>query len=175
MTTHNEALPSGSLITPSVDPRSAILAALEEEHRLYCRLLILAQAKRGALLAGDVDRLAPLVREIEGIAATLTDLEADRRAGVAQLAGGELLDDSFATLAPQFTGDDRARLDGLRDRLREVVERLRIVNDLNAALVRQALSFTEQWARLVRAALPATYTLNGAVVGLPAGGRAWCA
>lgn len=164
----------GLPLPQSADPRDAILAVLEEEHRLYRRLAAVAEAKRDALLANDVDALTPLVREMEGIAAAVERLEDDRLDHVARLtsgAGG--VDDTISSLLPYFGGPARDRLEDLRGGMRETLARVRTLNELNAALVRQALTFTDQWSRLIRAALPATYAPTGAVAQATSGGRSW--
>ncbi len=174
MNTYNQ--PVTTIVSPARggSPQAVILAILGEELRLYQRLIIVAEQKRDALLASDVDTLAPLVRETEGVAAVLTRLEDDRLAQVGLLAGENTpVDDTFDALTVHFSGNARTRLGELREGLRESVQRLRILNELNTALVRQALTFTEQWSRLVRAALPATYNLSGTTVGPMIAARTW--
>ena len=173
----NAHIQPGTVLIPAsrtASPQTVILAILDEELRLHQRLIAVAERKRDALLASDVETLALLVRETEGIVAAVTRLEDDCIAQVALLVGDDApVDDTFAALAPYFTGKARHRLSGLCEGLREAVQRLRALNELNTALVRQALTFTEQWTRLVRAGLPATYDPNGATVGPPIAGRTW--
>lgn len=159
---------------PAADAPSAILAILDEEHRLYRRMVAVAEAKRDALLANDAEALTPIVREMEGIALAVEGLEQERMAQVAVLAGGaEYADESFSALRRYFSGNELLRLETVRGQLREAVGRVRAVNQLNAALVQQALVFTDQWVRLVRASMPATYANSGAMVGPHGGGRSW--
>ncbi len=158
-----------------------LLDLLDEELRCCRRMVALAKAQRDAMLAGDVAALAPIVREMEGLAAALARLEEERvahagfppsppaplpragegwpKAGV-RAAGGE-----GQTEAAQ------ARLEELRAALRTALAELRALNDTNAALARRALASTEQALRLLHAALPATYEASGALHPTSAGVR----
>jgi hypothetical protein len=160
-------------MSADITPQAAILTILEEEQRLYDRLIAVAEAKRDALVTGDVDACALLVREMDVLMSAVDRLEDDRIAQVALLAP-EGAPENFAALVPHFRGEALGRLESLREGLRAALSRLRALNDVNAALVRHALVMTEQWSRFVRAALPATYAPSGAVVG-PAllHGRTW--
>ncbi|MFN8558717.1 MAG: flagellar protein FlgN [Dehalococcoidia bacterium] len=121
------------------------------------------------LLLSDIEALTLLVREMESVAARCERLEQQRLAAAGHLM--DPLDESFDALAPYFVGDQRVRLTGLRDDLRDSVGRLRDLNGMNAALVQQAVLVTDQWLRLLRASSPATYTRAGALSGAPTGTR----
>jgi flagellar biosynthesis/type III secretory pathway chaperone len=160
-------------MTMLIEPQSAILTILAEEHRLYGRLITVAEAKRDALLTADTDGLGTLVREMEGITVAIERLEDERMAQVRLLAGEDSTDATITALAPHFTGAALTRLEQLRGELRDAVARLRTVNDTNTALVRQALTFSDQWSRLIRAAMPATYAATGAVSTPQTVSRSW--
>lgn len=161
-------------MTTATDPRAGIFVVLEEEHRRYQRLIAVAEGERDALVIADIDALAPLVREMEGITTAIERLEQERIALVARLVGGAAApSDTFAALMPHFDAAARLRLEDLRTKLREALQALRALNDLNATLLRQALGVTDQWYRLARTALSATYTPAGAVVAPQAVTRHW--
>ena len=164
-------------MTGAVATSMTLLDLLDEELRCCRRMVALAAAQRDAMLAGDVAALAPIVREMEGVAAALARLEEERAAHAAALpspltplprageggpkggvrvhwAGGE-----------GQTEAEQARLEGLRAALRAALAELRALNDANAALARRALTATEQALRLLQAALPATYAANGTLRG----------
>ena len=143
-------------------PETDILDILAEEHRLYARLIAVAEAKRAALLSADTESLVPLVREMEGIIRQIERLEDERLACVARLTDGAAVE-TISALLPYVDGETRTRLALLRGQLREDITRLRALNDTNTALVRQALAFSDQWARLIRAALPGTYAATGTI------------
>ncbi len=144
--------------------QTEVLELLAEQERLHRRMLPLAEAKRAALLANDVEALAPLVRELEVLAAAAIDAERQRLALVAQLTGrAPEVEVSFDELADCYRGAERELLTGLRAALRTALAALKGVNDANAALVRQALSITRQQSRLLTGGLPATYAASGAV------------
>jgi flagellar biosynthesis/type III secretory pathway chaperone len=159
-------------MTPTITPETAILDILAAEHRLYARLLTIAEAKRAALLRADTDALVPLVREMEGIILQVEQLEDERLACVARLADGAVVE-TISALLPYFSGESRGRIEMLREQLRDDIARLRTVNETNSALVRQALSFSDQWVRLIRAATPGTYAATGMVTAQPAVTRQW--
>lgn len=135
---------------------------LAEELRCCRRMVALAEAQRDAMLAGEVETLAPAVREMEGLATALARLEEER---IARWAA--------ATAAADPSAAEQARLRELRTALHTTLAALRVLNDANATLARRALAFTEQALRLLHAALPATYEANGALRGPEAVRRTW--
>jgi flagellar biosynthesis/type III secretory pathway chaperone len=158
-------------MTTRTDPRTTILDLLAGELRLYQRLITVAEAKRAALLHADVDGLLELVREMEGLTVQVERLEDERLAAASYLTGGT--EDTVSALLPYFAGDARWRLEELRDALRAALTRLRNLNESNNALVRQALTFSDQWLRLIRAASPSTYAASGVVTAQQTVTRQW--
>lgn len=158
------------------DNQAAIIALMEEEHRLCSRLLAVAEAQRQALLLQDVETLPALVREMEGIGSAVEQIEAGRLEEMARFTGSsETTSVPLSTVVGRFTGPDRTRVEQLRDDLAAVIQRVHTVNQSNAALVRRALDITEQQAHLLEAAVPATYSTTGARMGPEASARAWWA
>lgn len=153
-------------------PEANILDILAEEHRLYTRLIAVAEAKREALITADPEALVPLVREMEGIIRQVEQLEEERLAHVACLTDGAA-GETISALLPHVDERVRMRLELLRDQLRADVARLRAINDTNTALVRQALAFSEQWARLLHTTLPSTYAATGAIQAPAHATRQW--
>lgn len=151
------------MTAPAVsNPCAAIIHGLEQQLHLYRRLVSLAEAKREALIAADIDRLNLLVRETEGFAHLTAGLEADRRACVARLTGSA--ETRLTELAEHFEGAERDRLESVRATLRDTITRLRNLNNINADLVRQAQIVADGHMRLFRAAMPATYGASGTTV-----------
>ncbi len=149
-----------------------LLDLLAEELRCCRRMVALAAAQRDAMLAGDVAALAPAVREMEGLAATLTRLEEERAAASSLTPAGG----TGPVLGRGGEGEgqaDQARLAELRAALRAALTELRALNDANAVLARRALTSTEQALRLLHAALPATYAANGTLRGPEAVRQIW--
>lgn len=160
----------------STEARSAILTILDEQYRIYQRLITVAEQEQQALLADDAQTLAPLVWEMEALAGAVERLERDRITHVQTLTGepdGTRL--TLRDLAHQFAGEERDRLESAGERLRAALVCLRALNDTNAALVRQAVTFADQWIRLLNTAVPATYAASGIVLNPPVQGRAWVA
>src|SRR5579875_2571579 len=105
---------------------AAILAILDEEHRLCQRLLDVAEEQRAALLASDVEALAPTVREMEGLARRVEALEKQRLGHVAVLTGARQGENpGLAALGAYFEGADRERLACLGEALRAALLRVR--------------------------------------------------
>ncbi len=150
-------------MTGNDDPREAILHLLAEQARLCGLMIPVAEAKRAALLVSDAEGLAPLVREMESLAARAAEAERERLAQTSRLLGGVDPVVAFDVLAARYDGAGRERLAGLRDALRAALSVLKSLNDSNAALVRQALAITRQQARLLTGGLPATYSAAGVV------------
>jgi flagellar biosynthesis/type III secretory pathway chaperone len=155
---------------------AAILAILDEEHRLCTRLLDVAEAQRVALLAGDVEALAPTVRELEGLSRRIDGLEKQRLAHVAAITGGRPgANPGFGALAEFFEGAERDRLACLGEALQASLLRVRIVNDANAALIRQAQTLATDLARTLKASLPKTYAPSGEAIAPRPLVRSWSA
>ncbi len=163
--------------TAAVTPLT-LLDLLGEELRCCRRMVTLANVQRDAMLAGDVETLAPAVREMEALAAVLARLEEERVAQAATLtpalghppADPPALPGGFGRASPARgsgaggegkTKAEQARVEELRGALRAALTELRALNDTNAALARRALASTEQALRLLHAALPATYEASG--------------
>ncbi len=158
------------------DSGAAVLSLLEEEGRLSRRMLRVAKAKREALLAADTETLAPLVRELEGISARLAQLEHDRAAHAAAVAGAAPgTPVGWRELAGRMSEPAAARLEALRAELLESLQELRTVNDGNARLVRQAIDLNERYARLLRRAAAPTYEARGTLKPAAPRQRAWSA
>lgn len=155
---------------------AAVIALLDEEHRLCARLLEVAEAQRVALLAADVEALAPTVREMEGLARRVDALEKQRLAHVAAITGARSgANPGFAALEPYFEGQERERLACLGEALRASLLRVRIINDANAALIRQAQTLAADLARTLKAGLPKTYAPSGEAVAPRPLVRSWSA
>jgi flagellar biosynthesis/type III secretory pathway chaperone len=155
----------------TVTPQQAILDLLDQEYRLYTRLIALAELQRDALVENDIDALTPLVRELDGVSLQIVRLEQQRTAHVGAITGDP--ESSVSALAPYFEPSAREQLEHLRDDLRGAMARLRALNDLNAGLIHHAIEISTRWSRLLRAAMPATYAATGTVVGPRTAGREW--
>lgn len=156
----------------STPPTATLFALLEEQYHTCIRLLSVAEAQRTALLRADVDALAPLVREMQGLALTLDELEERRLQQVARLTGGDGgVNPALRTLETYFDEEERERLARLAGELRASVLEVRAVNDANAGLIHQAMGLSEQLARVLNSALPSTYTPGGLAAGTRDGVR----
>jgi len=153
---------------------AAVLAILDEEQRLCTRLLDVAEAQRAALLASNVEALAPAVREMEGLSLRMNALEKQRMAHVALLTGARSGENpGLAALAAVLDSPDRERLLCLGEGLRASLLRVQIVNDANAALIRQAQTLAGDLSRTLKNALPKTYAHSGAAVAPRLIARSW--
>ena len=153
---------------------SAVLAILDEEQRLCTRLLEVAEEQRAALLASNVAALAPAVREMEGISLRMDALEKQRMAHVALLTGARPGENpGLAALAAVFESPERELLLCLGEGLRALLLRVRIINDANAALIRQAQTLAGDLSRTLNSALPKTYAPSGAAVAPRLIARSW--
>jgi flagellar biosynthesis/type III secretory pathway chaperone len=164
-------------MTAVLDPKAGILDILAQQCVLHRRLLRVAEAQREALLAADVDRLAPLSREMEGITADVERLERERLGLVRRMTGTEDGGTvSWSELEPRFGAAGATRLRELRAEMLELLQRVRTTNDNNAALIRRAQSFGERWLRLLHGLIPAaTYEAHGSVQPRRTVRRAWVA
>ncbi|MGE4157664.1 MAG: flagellar protein FlgN [Planctomycetota bacterium] len=120
---------------------SKLSLVVEAEIRNYEQLRDLERLKRAELIAGRHQSLGEILAEEEGLASTLRNLEARRRALQDAWAASRGLKGqcTLGDIAGMVEGPEGIRLAGLRKRLKDLSLELNRENEGNSVLVRQSL------------------------------------
>jgi len=130
---------------------TALKYVLELERVALERLIALADAENGALVANDRGALVGAVHEQERHLASMAELERSRALSAVALAQALSLPESssLAALCDALPGDLAVVGRRLHDDLRDLASRLSQINRENDALVRQALHYTQHSVSLL--------------------------
>lgn len=120
---------------------------LQSELGLHRRLLGIAEGKRDTIVAGDIEVFSNLLKQEQEMLEQGQQLRHIRETIMNALAKEISIDVSnlrMAQILEQAPEPLRQELAGLQGNLRELLERLRDVNDRNMVLIRQSLSFVKE-------------------------------
>lgn len=118
----------------------------KEEKVLKSFLTLLNQQKRH-LLSNEIDHFRGTLQRQETLIDEIKNLETQRVAKVRQLAAAEGMREDEVTLTHLIEvtlGDLSEELRGLKDRLSQLVEKIRRANRVNQMLIKRSLNFIEQ-------------------------------
>nr|WP_236587704.1 flagellar protein FlgN [Tumebacillus amylolyticus] len=125
-------------------PLFSVVEALLREHQ---QLLELAERKKKVLVENDMDSLNAIVQEETGHIHRIERLESERQGAGRLLAvrAGLRPDQLTAQRVAEFaeTPEERARITQLTEKLRDVILKLKDLNDLNQMLIQQSLDFIQ--------------------------------
>jgi len=124
---------------------------LDREAGLHERLLVAAEAKRQAILKGDLPAMEQLLREEQTLLGEVEREEKSREAlaGRARASLGLPADARLAALIEKAGDPLGARLAAVRERLRAALDKLRYRTRQNAELLRASLQHVEAFLRTV--------------------------
>jgi len=124
------------------------LAYLEREEAYQSELLEMVQLVRQCLIQGDVARLQTVVREAEDLGRVGAEMERERRELLAEAAVALRMPSArgltVRRIAQHLRPDHRRRLVERAEKVRDLVERVRRLNEGNAMLVRHHLELLRQ-------------------------------
>lgn len=130
----------------------ALARVLEKEADLHESLIVAAEHKRNAIIEGDLSAMETLLRHEQNLAAEIEAAERERIAIVEKaraafaLPAGEI---KLVTLIEKADSSDKTRLQELRERLREILNRLRYRTRQNAELLKASLDHVHTFLKLV--------------------------
>ena len=129
----------------------ALLTSLSEhlksELGIHRQLLDIAEEKRDTIVAGDIQIFSNLLKKEQEVLDQGQQLRQTREGIMLNLAKAVAVDVSnlhMAQILEQAPEPLRQELAGLQGNLKELLERLRDINDRNMVLIRQSLSFVKE-------------------------------
>lgn len=142
-----------------------LLGVLEEEEKQYQRLIELNDIKRDSVINANIEELGKVTTQEQEIASTLLNLSNKR---------GEILNDMATVLGKEpkdmtinkmigyleSQPEEQNLLISRRDRLLEAGTQMRMLNQQNEALLKQALEMVEFDLTLLRSMRQAPETAN---------------
>lgn len=160
-----------------------LIRVLGQESDLYEELLKLSSEKTPVIVTGDLQRLAKITDEEQGIVAKISKLEKERVQNMKDIA--IVLNKDVTTLkltdlvrTLEKRPSEQMQLAAERDRLRDIVDRVKRVNSQNQELLQGSLEMVQFEMNILQAERRAPETANytkaagtsGAAIGVSTGG-----
>ncbi len=120
---------------------------LKSELGLHRQLLGIAEEKRDTIVAGDIQIFSDLLKQEQQMLEEGQQLRHIREAlmiGLAREVSVDVDKLRMAQILERAPEELRKELSGLQGSLKELLERLRDVNDRNMVLIRQSLTFVKE-------------------------------
>ena len=160
-----------------------LIEVLGQESGLYEELLKLSGSKTPVIVAGDLDRLTVITDDEQRVVEKLASLDRKRQQSMKDIA--DVLNKDVRTLTitdliallKKRPGEAQA-LARERDRLKDVADRVRLVNEQNQKLLQSSLEMVQFEMNILQATKQAPETANytrqagssGELIGYTAGG-----
>lgn len=160
-----------------------LMKTLEDEIVEYTKLLELTKKKTPAIIAGNIEELRKITDEEQAVADVLVNLDAKRASVTKDIA--EVLNTDVESLKLSVLIDilakqpsEQRRLAEIKDRLKSVVDSVKMINDQNRELIKHSLEMVEFDMNLIKSMRQAPETGNygrgavsdGSVLGGSVGG-----
>lgn len=142
-----------------------LLEVLGEEEKQYQMLIELSSVKSDAIIRADIEKLGEVTTREQDAASVLLNLS-NKRTGVLKDMATVLGKDPEEMTVNKMVGylenqpEEQKKLAECRDRLLEVGTQMRILNQQNEALLKQALEMVEFDLTLLRSMRQAPETAN---------------
>lgn len=142
-----------------------LIRVLGQESDLYEELLKLSSEKTPVIVTGDLQRLAKITDEEQGIVAKISKLEKERVQNMKDIA--IVLNKDVTTLkltdlvrTLEKRPSEQMQLAAERDRLRDIVDRVKRVNSQNQELLQGSLEMVQFEMNILQTAGRAPETAN---------------
>lgn len=125
-----------------------LIITLEQEKQYYNELLAMGEAKTDIIIKGDISALNELTMEEQQLASQVLKIDKKREEIINDIAivtnknVDELTINNLATLLAKQE-KEHSQLNDLKDDIREVVERLQVINDRNKILLKESLEYID--------------------------------
>ncbi len=121
-----------------------LMNTLKQEDEEYKKLVAVAQEKTDAIIKADIEQLRKITEEEQTIMARIFPLEKKREENAKDIATvlnrpAEILTVSYLLELMDKQPDVRERLGGIHDSLKDTVNQLARINDINQGLLKEAL------------------------------------
>ena len=142
-----------------------LMTTLENEITEYGKLLKLTQKKTPIIIKGDIEQLRIVTDEEQSVADAIAALDVKRASVTKDIA--EVLNKDVESLKLSLLIDllgkqpeEQKRLADITDRLKTVVNSVKMVNDQNAELIKHSLEMVEFDLNLIKSMRQAPETNN---------------
>ncbi|GMQ58057.1 hypothetical protein AN1V17_24520 [Vallitalea sediminicola] len=125
-----------------------LIITLEDEKQCYKKLLTVGEAKTEIIIKGDISALNELTREEQQMASHVIRIDKKREEIINDIAivtnkdSDELTINNLAVLLAKQE-KEHSKLNNLKEDIREVVERLQVINDRNKILLKESLDYID--------------------------------
>jgi flagellar biosynthesis/type III secretory pathway chaperone len=123
-----------------------VIEVLEQLAEVHEQLIECAETKKAAIIANDIDALSRVTASESRLIARIAELDRQRHERSVQVFSDHGFNTSEGVTLNRLYGvvfnpDQRARLQQAEARLRERLERLRQLNDLNQQLLKMSIDY----------------------------------
>ncbi len=133
-----------------------LVDVLEEQVSLYEELLVLSKEKKKAIINNNIDLLQQITSAEVVITNKTQKLEKDRMESVSDIAlvlGKSEKDLTIYKIIELVnTDEDKAKIKNVADKIKKVIDELKIENDNNHALLKTALDYIDFNLNVIRSA-----------------------
>ena len=142
-----------------------LISVLDGENTEYEKLVTLSESKTSAIVAGDIENLGKIMEEEQEIVGRIQGMEKKRDKLLADIANVVNRDVETLKLIDliqmlESMPDQQQKLQGVQKHLRETIDRLKEVNDVNQQLLSERLDMVEFNLNMIRAMKSAPQTAN---------------
>ena len=142
-----------------------LITTLEMEITEYTKLLELSEKKTPIIVKGDIEKLRKITDDEQGVADRIVNLDSKRAEITKDIAGVLNTDVETLTLSVLIQVLERRpveqqQLAGVRDRLKTVVDSVKMVNGNNMELINRSLEMVEFDLNLMKSMRQAPETNN---------------
>ena len=142
-----------------------LIDVLDGENTQYEKLVTLAESKTPVIVAGDIENLGKIMEEEQEIVGRIQTMEKQRDKFLADIANVVNRDVETLKLIDliqmlESMPDQQQKLQDVQKHLRETIDRLKEVNDINQQLLSERLDMVEFNLNMIRAMKSAPQTAN---------------
>lgn len=136
-----------------------LIKVLDYENKLYRKLLSIAESKTDIIINGELESLQNLIGKEQKLTDELGRLNNVREQIIEQIAAGAGKNPKELTLSELeqlFPGERAEKLSSLKEKLKDIIGKLNVKNDLNQKLIQNALDYVEFSLNLITQPVPQT-------------------
>ncbi len=142
-----------------------LIDVLDGENTQYEKLVTLAESKTPVIVAGDIENLGKIMEEEQEIVGRIQTMEKQRDKFLADIANVVNRDVETLKLIDliqmlESMPDQQQKLQDVQKHLRETIDKLKEVNDINQQLLSERLDMVEFNLNMIRAMKSAPQTAN---------------
>lgn len=123
-----------------------LIKVLDYENRLYTQLYSIAESKTEIIIKGETDNLQAVVGKEQRLISELNRLNDAREQIVEQIGkktGKSHNEVAISDIIKELPENEAERLRNVKEKLKETIYKLKIKNDLNQKLIKNALDYVD--------------------------------